>query len=178
MSARRHRGRANGVRAWVERFLDGGERAGLRARNTVASPADALQRMLAPWLARRSTVALFLDYDGTLTPIAPRPEDAQLSEVARQTLDQAARTPNLDIVIVSGRALADVQQRVGVPGLTYVGNHGFEIEGPGISFRHPELERWRAALEAAASELEALAASRGAIQRKGASGALHLRPVP
>src|SRR5204862_268023 len=121
------------------------ERGGLRARNTVASPADAVQRMLAPWLALRSTVALFLDYDGTLTPIVPSPEDAHLSEAARQSLEQAARTPNLDIVIVSGRALADVQQRVGVPGLTYVGNHGFEIEGPGISFRHAELDRWRAA---------------------------------
>src|SRR5438309_2705212 len=109
MSALRHRVRANDVRAWVDRFLDASERAGLRARSTVASPADALQRMLAPWLARRATVALFLDYDGTLTPIAPRPEDAQLSDAARQTLDQAARTPNLDIVIVSGRALADVQ---------------------------------------------------------------------
>jgi len=159
MSALRHRVRANDVRVWVERFLDASERAGLRARNTVASAADAVQRMLAPWLARRSTVALFLDYDGTLTPIVPSPEDAQLSEAARQALEQAARTPNLDIVIVSGRALADVQQRVGVPGLTYVGNHGFEIEGPGISFRHAELDRWRAALEAAAAELDPLAAS-------------------
>src|SRR5256712_8737793 len=113
--------------------------------------------MLAPWLARRSTVALFLDYDGTLTPSAARPEDARLSEAARQTLDQAARTPNLDIVIVSGRALADVRDMVAVPALTYVGNHGFEIEGPGISFRHAELEQWRAALEQAAEELESLA---------------------
>jgi len=178
MSALRHRVRANDVRVWVERFLDASERAGLRARNTVASAADAVQRMLAPWLARRSTVALFLDYDGTLTPIVPSPEDAQLSEAARQALEQAARTPNLDIVIVSGRALADVQQRVGVPGLTYVGNHGFEIEGPGISFRHAELDRWRAALEAAAAELDPLAASGARIERKGASVAVHLRTVP
>src|SRR3989449_9819007 len=147
MSALRHRVRANDVRAWVARFLDATERAALRARPTVASPAAALQRTLTRWLARRATVVLFLDYDGTLTPIAARPEDARLSEAARQTLDQAARTPNLDIVIVSGRALADVRDMVAVPALTYVGNHGFEIEGPGISFRHAELEQWRAALE-------------------------------
>ena len=108
----------------------------------------------------------------------PSPEDAHLSEAARQSLEQAARTPNLDIVIVSGRALADVQQRIGVPGLTYVGNHGFEIEGPGISFRHAELDRWRAALEAAAAELDALAASGARIERKGASVAVHTRTVP
>src|SRR2546426_10878164 len=130
MSALRHRVRANDVRVWVERFLDASERAGLRARNTVASPADALQRMLAPWLARRSTVALFLDYDGTLTPIVPRPEDAQLSEAARQTLDQAAPPPNLDILSVSGRALAGAQPRGGGAGLTNVGHHRVVIEGP------------------------------------------------
>ncbi len=178
MSALRHRVRANDVRAWVARFLDATERAALRARSTVASPADALQRTLTRWLARRATVVLFLDYDGTLTPITVRPEDARLSEAARQTLDQAARTPNLDIVIVSGRALADVRDMVGVPALTYVGNHGFEIEGPGISFRHAELEQWRAALEQAAEELESLAVAGAHVERKGGSVAFHVRAVP
>src|SRR5256886_1871765 len=149
------------------------------------SPIRYLVRSLPPAelvaLYRQADVALVTplhDHAGPLTPIVPRPEDAQRSEARRQTLDQAARTPNLDIVIVSGRALADLQQRVGVPGLTYVGNHGFEIEGPGISFRHDELERWRAALEAAAAELDLLTASGARVERKGASVAFHVRTVP
>lgn len=177
MWALRHRVRTNDVQGWVERFLGAAELAARRARDAVASPADAIRRTLAPWLAQRPTVALFLDYDGTLTPIVPRPEDARLSEAARQTLDQAARTPNLDTVIVSGRSLTDIQEMVGVPGLTYVGNHGFEIEGPGISYRHDGLERWRAALEAAADELEALAPGAW-VERKGATLSYHVRGVP
>jgi trehalose 6-phosphate synthase/phosphatase len=178
MSALRHRVRANDVQAWVGRFLDAAERAAERARATVASPADAIRRVLAPWLGRRPTVALFLDYDGTLTPIAPRPEDARLSEAARQTLDQAARTPNLDTVIVSGRSLADIREMVGVPALTYVGNHGFEIEGPGISYRYDGVERWQAQLDAAAEDLAALGVAGARVERKGATLAYHVREVP
>lgn len=177
MSALRHRVRSNDVQAWVGRFLDAAEHAAERARATVASPADAVRRALAPWLARRPTVALCLDYDGTLTPIVPRPEDARLSDAARQTLDQAARTPNLDTVIVSGRALADIRELVGVPGLTYVGNHGFEIEGPGISYRYEGLERWRAALDGAADALDTLGISGARVERKGATLAYHVREV-
>src|SRR5204862_27986 len=105
MSALRDRVRANDVQAWVTRFVEAAEAATARARATVASPADAISRRLAGWLAQRPTVALFLDYDGTLTPLAPRPEGAILSEPARQILQQAARTPNLDTVIVSGRSI-------------------------------------------------------------------------
>src|SRR5206468_2249273 len=65
-----------------------------------------------------------------------------------------------------------------VPALTYVGNHGFEIEGPGISFRHDELELWRAALEQAAEELDSLAVAGAHVERKGGSVAFHVRAVP
>jgi trehalose 6-phosphate phosphatase len=81
---------------------------------------DALRQRLQ---GRRP--AVFLDYDGTLTPIVARPELAVLSDEMRRTLEElAARLPT---AIVSGRALADVRRLVGVEGLAYSGNHGFEI---------------------------------------------------
>ncbi|MGH7546717.1 MAG: bifunctional alpha,alpha-trehalose-phosphate synthase (UDP-forming)/trehalose-phosphatase [Gemmatimonadales bacterium] len=178
MSALRHRVRAHDVQTWVARFLDAAEHASEQAHATVAPPAEVARRALAPWLAQRSTVALFLDYDGTLTPIVPRPEDARLSDAARQTLDQAARTPNLDTVIVSGRSLADIQPLVGVPGLTYVGNHGFEIEGPGISYRHEGFAAAQGALTAAAHDLAALAVAGARVEHKGATLAYHTCNVP
>ena len=178
MSALRDRVRANDVHAWVDRFVAAAEAAADRSRASVASPADAARRRLAPWLSERPAVALFLDYDGTLTPLVPRPEDATLSDAARATLEQAARTPNLDTVIVSGRALADVRQLVGIAGLTYVGNHGFEIEGPGISFRHDRTDRFLAALERAAVDLEALRIPGARVERKGITLACHVREVP
>lgn len=178
MSSLRDRIRAHDVHAWVRGFLEASEAASQRARATAASPADHVRRRLAPWLAQRATVALFMDYDGTLTPITARPEEARLSDVTRQGLEQALHNPNIDTVIVSGRSLADIQQLVGVPGLTYVGNHGFEIEGPGISYRHDGAERYRTALDTVAVELEGLGVAGGWVERKGATLAYHLRDVP
>jgi len=177
MSALRDRVRERDVHAWVERFLASAEVAVERARSSAASPADEARRRLAHWLGQRPTVALFLDYDGTLTSIAPRPEEARLGEEPRRVLEEAARTPNLDTVIVSGRALEDVRAMVGVPGLTYVGDHGFTIEGPGISFRHEAVDRYRAALERAAADLEDLGVPGAWVERKGATLSYHVRGV-
>jgi trehalose 6-phosphate synthase/phosphatase len=175
LSALRDRVRGNDVHAWVRHFLQSAETAAQRAVGTGVSPVDQVRRRLAPWLAQRPTVALFLDYDGTLTPTTLRPEDAQLSDLARQTLDQAARRPNLDTVIISGRALAEVQRLVGIPGLTYVGNHGFEIEGPGISYRHDGATRFLGALDAAAEDLDGLGIPGAWVERKGATLSYHIR---
>ncbi len=73
--------------------------------------------------------AIFLDYDGTLTPIVSDPEKAWLSDSMRQTLRElAAKAP---VAILSGRDLKDVRQRVGIDAIIYAGSHGFDIAGPG-----------------------------------------------
>ncbi len=79
--------------------------------------------------------AVFLDYDGTLTPIVSRPELAVIDDDMRVMLRRlAAFTPT---VIVSGRARADVAALVGLDDLYYAGSHGFDISGPrGSSLRH------------------------------------------
>lgn len=178
MSALRDRVRARDVHAWVARFLESADGAIARAHASPASPADDARRRLAHWLAKRPAVALFLDYDGTLAAIAARPEEAHLSDAARAVLEEAARTPNLDTIIVSGRSLEDVRRMVGVPGLTYVGDHGFEVEGPGIAFRHPESERFRRGLDGAAEDLEAQLVPGAWVERKGATLTYHVRGVP
>src|SRR5260370_16701739 len=80
-------------------------------------------------IARRGDrLAVFLDYDGTLTPIVSHPEDAWLSESMRQTLQSlAARVP---VAILSGRDLDDVRGRVYVDVIVYAGSLGFYIAGP------------------------------------------------
>ncbi len=178
MSALRDRVRTNNVHAWVNRFLEAAAGAARQARASTASPTDAVLRRLAPWLAQRPTVALFLDYDGTLTPLVARPQEARLADPTRQVLEQALRTPRVDVVVVSGRSVADVKDMVGVPGLTYVGNHGFEIEGPGISYRYPGTERFLATLAAAATDLAALGVEGAWVEHKGATLTYHLRAVP
>lgn len=79
--------------------------------------------------------ALFLDYDGTLTPIVSRPELATLGREMREVIRRlAAAWPT---IVVSGRKREDVQALVGVAGIHYAGSHGFDISGPGAGgLRH------------------------------------------
>ncbi|MGD2136438.1 MAG: trehalose-phosphatase [Gemmatimonadales bacterium] len=124
------------------------------------------------------TPALFLDYDGTLTPIVDRPELARLTPETRRSLERRAATHF--VAIVSGRELADVRQLVGVDGLVYAGSHGFDIEGPdGLALAHAEGAASQPALQAAAAELgDAVADFAGAlVEPKRYGVAVHYRLV-
>jgi trehalose-phosphatase len=120
---------------------------------TLPPPALArwpeIERRLGPLKA-----AFFLDYDGTLAPIAPRPELAVLPEAARALLRRlAARSP---VAVLSGRGREDVAALVGLADLTYAGSHGFDIAGPGIGRERREIgDGIPEAVDSAAAELRA-----------------------
>jgi len=80
---------------------------------------------------------LFLDYDGTLTPIVSRPELAVCPSEVKRHLEKLRDLPRVYLAIISGRFLEDLREKVGVSGIIYVGNHGLEIENPGG--RHKEV---------------------------------------
>jgi len=87
---------------------------------------------------RQADKILFLsDFDGTLAPIVERPENAEMPEETRRLLKELTHDHRFIVGIISGRALNDLKEKVGLPGIIYAGNHGFEIEGPGISFVNP-----------------------------------------
>jgi trehalose 6-phosphate phosphatase len=102
-----------------------------------------LEHLLSVWpeIVNRFRVArhilLLTDYDGTLTPIVERPEMANLPESTRLMLEALAQRYDFTVGVISGRALADLKERIGISGIIYAGNHGLEIEGPGISFVNP-----------------------------------------
>ncbi|MBU3979875.1 MAG: trehalose-phosphatase [Proteobacteria bacterium] len=73
-------------------------------------------------------IFVFLDYDGTLTPIVERPELAVLSDDARETV--SALAAYCQVAVISGRDLQDVQNLVGIDNIFYAGSHGFDIAGP------------------------------------------------
>jgi trehalose-phosphatase len=121
-------------------------------------------------------VAVFLDYDGTLTPIVSHPEDAWLSDSMRQVLGElAARAP---VAILSGRDLNDVRRRVDLDGIVYAGSHGFDIAGAG-GLRRELGTAYLSVLATAEAELrEALDEIPGAqLERKHFSVAAHYRNV-
>ena len=122
-------------------------------------------------------VLLFLDFDGTLAPIAASPREASLPEKTRLLLEKLKAV--LSIVIVSGRSLSDIRERVGLTGLSYAGNHGLEwaIEDAEGHMRIEEshVERIR---EVSAVLKPLLASYEGAlIEEKGYTVALHFRMV-
>lgn len=125
--------------------------------------------------AGRMLVAL--DFDGTLAPIVRRPEDAVLLEAAEAPVLRLAERADTVVAIVSGRGLADVRDRLDLPELYYAGNHGFEIEGPGLEQIHPSAQEARPALQAAIAELEpALAEEPGVeIEDKRFTLSIHYR---
>ena len=75
------------------------------------------------------TPAVFLDYDGTLTPIVERPEDALLPETVRSAVERLAS--RCHVAVISGRDLDDVRRMVGIDGIFCAGSHGFDLAGPG-----------------------------------------------
>jgi trehalose 6-phosphate phosphatase len=103
------------------------------------------RRLNRPW-------ALFLDFDGTLTPIAPRPEQVLLDPSQRRLVSSLARW--VPVTIISGRALLDLRSRVDLKGLTYAGNHGLEIVGPGFRYRMQGDVQWRRFLKGVLRRLQ------------------------
>jgi len=73
-------------------------------------------------------ILLFLDYDGTLTPIVDTPDLAVISDEMRQTVSRAADF--MAVSIVSGRATDDVRGKARTEKAFYAGSHGFEIVDP------------------------------------------------
>ncbi len=102
-----------------------------------------MEHLLSVWpriagqLEQAPHIWLFADYDGTLTPIVQRPELAVLPEINRQLLEMLARHSKVTIGVISGRAVADLKNLIRVNNIIYAGNHGMEIESPGMNYQYP-----------------------------------------
>ena len=89
-----------------------------------------------------------LDYDGTLSPIAQRPDLATLPPETKAVLERLANHPDVFVAIISGRSQANVKEMVGIEGITYAGNHGMEISHrDGTSIVHPMPTEYQGKLE-------------------------------
>jgi trehalose 6-phosphate phosphatase len=117
---------------------------------------------------------LAFDFDGTLSPIVARPDDACVPlPVARRMQLLCERWC---VAVISGRAVADVSARLGFEPMFVVGNHG--IEDPQDS----QVQRWAAALAPLRERLrpraDALEHHGVTVEDKGLSVALHYRLAP
>jgi trehalose 6-phosphate phosphatase len=124
-----------------------------------------------------SHVLLLADYDGTLAQIVGRPEDAALSANVRQKLQALAGKREISVGVISGRSIDELKSLVALEGIYYSGNHGLEIEVPGLKYVNPGAEAARVTmLDLAAQLAEALENIDGVIvQNKGFSVSVHYR---
>lgn len=119
---------------------------------------------------------LFSDLDGTLAPIAPSPDAANISSNARYLLTELRDVLPL-VALISGRPADSLQAKVGVAGLAYVGNHGLERWMNGKSVVLPEVEPYLNALQMAKRELSLIEEPGAFIEDKKATLSFHFRQV-
>ncbi|MBL7156981.1 MAG: trehalose-phosphatase [Candidatus Omnitrophica bacterium] len=93
-----------------------------------------IKKDLAKRIKGAKKIIFLLDYDGTLTPICKRPSLAKMQKSTKSLLSKIAKKSWSKIFIVSGRILKDVKSLIGLRLLYYVGNHGIELEGPGVYY--------------------------------------------
>jgi len=120
-------------------------------------------------------LALFLDFDGTLTPLRRRPEDVPpLDLPTRRLLRGLANRRGLDVYVISGRRLADLKARVPVPGAALFGLYGWE--GPSVPSMRRERELIRKAKKFLRSRLAGL--KQVWLEDKKLALAVHYRGAP
>ncbi|MEZ5154065.1 trehalose-phosphatase [Rhodococcus zopfii] len=152
-------------------------RAGDRRLSEIPDALTSRHELTA--LLRVRTPALFLDFDGTLASIVPDPAAAALTDGIDEVLRRLAVV--CPIAVISGRDLPDLQTRVGIPGIWYVGSHGLELVGPaGERYENPDVLAATPALDRVARLLEEhLDAVPGVlVEHKRFSIAVHYRAAP
>ncbi len=130
---------------------------------------------IASRLRSAPLIALFLDFDGTLAPLRPHPEDVSVDGAARQALAALTHSQRFRVWVVSGRRRADVRSRVSLPNVRYLGLHGWEGRD-GAALREEThrslacLSSWMGALTTAANGVW--------IEKKEYALTIHYRGLP
>lgn len=159
----------SGARSVVDDLL------GLRFPRLLPAALDCLPEIEA-WQDQRS-LALFLDFDGTLAPIVAHPDQARLEPAMFHVLQALAERHT--VAVISGRDRADVARRVGLGHIYYAGSHGLDIAGPDLAHSPPGADEAVRRLGSAADTVaESVRDIPGAvIERKRYSVAVHFRQV-
>lgn len=127
----------------------------------------------------RQHLFIFLDYDGTLVNLAATPDRATLPMKTKKLIANLVMLPRCKLALISGRALADIKDKVGIKNIIYSGNHGLEIEGPKIKFTHQSMAEYKGILKEIKEKLKtAFSSIKGVlIEDKGVSLSFHYRLV-
>lgn len=105
------------------------------------------------YLFRQGEVMIFLDYDGTLVPIADNPPEARISHAMLKAVQNLAKKLPFKVCVISGRPLREIRSLMRLHNIIYVGNHGLEIQGPKIFHLHPGAKELKPSIQASCRKL-------------------------
>jgi trehalose 6-phosphate phosphatase len=126
-------------------------------------------------LLQHPPFGLLLDIDGTLSPIAPTPEQAFVPAATRTLLREIVRHVGL-VAAISGRAAGDAAAMLGVEGMVFVGNHGMELARHGRTEPFPEAAPFQPRIQAILEKARAEIDRPGLIfEDKGVTASVHYR---
>ena len=148
----------------------------MQAQNPSPHWRLATDTLLQPFL-KAKRLGFITDMDGTISPIAETPEAAVVTARNRELLGTFVLMLPL-VAVVSGRAVRDLQARVAVPGVVYIGNNGLERWVGGGRVLNESVRQHRKALAAALDELRPYLTVGMWIEDKYATASINYRFTP
>lgn len=129
-------------------------------------------------VVRESRLGIVLDFDGTISELAPTPDESRISAESAEALESLVRKVTL-VAVVSGRAASDLSEKVGLENVVYVGSHGAESLVAGVRQVSPEAAEYSGRIAAVLDGLRSTADAPGIYwENKGLSAAIHFRSSP
>lgn len=162
---------------YMKELMDAGANRVITSLVEIVTPPNALKAWEEFLMSTGDKdIAIFLDFDGTLSEIVPEPDKAVLKDEAKPVLSDLSKS--FTLAVVSGRDRMDVKNKVGLSDIFYAGTHGFDMSGPGcfryqldnISNKLKDLEKVTLSLEHLVSDLEGVI-----IEKKSYATAIHYR---
>lgn len=171
------------VNSWMRQFLkamDSLEEDEIGTTTMHPVTVDDFDDYLLNYVGFNHKLALLLDYDGTLAPIAPHPDLATLPPETKNVLQRLSNHSDVYVAVISGRNVDNVKAMVGIEGITYAGNHGLEIQHPdGSKFIHPMPMEYEGKMTKLLKALQEEVCHHGAwVENKGALLTFHYRETP
>ncbi|MCA9410717.1 MAG: trehalose-phosphatase [Candidatus Omnitrophica bacterium] len=129
-------------------------------------------------LKRSNLVLLVCDYDGALLQPSPDGGEGHMAETVHDHLEKISAIDAVRLAIITGRSPLNMREQVQIPNCHYLCNHGLEISGPELNFRHSVAEKMREHVHEAANTLRVqLRIDRAVVEDRGLTAVLNYRNV-
>ncbi len=131
---------------------------------------------IRPLLVHRP-LAVFSDIDGTLAPIVPDPQDARVTDAAREALRELMAL-GVGVGLITGRDLAKAREMSGLPDACYAANHGLTLSVGGVDETPDVVRDFVPRVRNVIKETAGVERAGVSVEDKGPIVAFHYRRAP